>query len=153
MQVIYIALEIDKNETITKAEIAELFSIEKSKIDIKPMLDCKGDERAFRLLCDYYLWTNRYWHGIHESKLTCLRVKAVNEIAPEFLTVYSTRIRFAIRASSLSVIKINNNQVIDEIKTISNKFLDNERIEKLSQYRDYLEEHYEILRLPINPYL
>ena len=153
MQVIYIALEIDKNETITKAEIAELFSIEKSKIDIKPMLDCKGDERAFRLLCDYYLWTNRYWHGIHESKLICLRVKAVNEITPEFLTVYSTRIRFAIRASSLSVIKINKNQVIDEIKTISNKFLDNERIEKLSQYRDYLEEHYEILRLPINPYL
>ena len=69
MQVIYIALEIDKNETPTKSELSELFGLEKSKIDIKPLIDCKGDERAFRLLCDFYLWTNRYFHGIHETKL------------------------------------------------------------------------------------
>jgi len=49
MQVIYVALEISKAERITKTDIAELFSIEKSKVDIKPLMECKGDERAFRL--------------------------------------------------------------------------------------------------------
>jgi len=153
MQVIYIALEISKAERITKSDIAELFSIEKSKIDIKPLMECKGDERAFRLLCDFYLWTNRYWHGIHETKLTCLRVKAVEEIAPEFLAIYSNVIRLAIKSNSLFVLKMTNNKLVDEIKSISSNFLESERIEKLSRFKDYLEEHYEILRLPKNPYL
>ena len=153
MQVIYVALEISKAERITKTDIAELFSIEKSKVDIKPLMECKGDERAFRLLCDFYLWTNRYWHGIHETKLTCLKVKAVEEIAPEFLAIYSNVIRLAIKSNSLSVLKMTNNKLVEEIKSISCNFLESERIEKLSRFKDYLEEHYEILRLPKNPYL
>ena len=153
MQVIYIALEINKTEKLTKTDISELFCIEKSKIDIKLLMECKGDERAFRLLCDYYLWTNRYWYGLHETKLTCVRVKAAEAIAPEFLAIYSSAIRLAIKSPSISVLKMANNKLVDEIKSISNKFLDTERIEKLRQYKDYLEAHYEILRLPKNPYL
>jgi len=152
MQVIYIALEIDKNETPTKSELSELFGLEKSKIDIKPLIDCKGDERAFRLLCDFYLWTNRYFHGIHETKLTCVRVKTLEEIAPEFLAVYSTKIKLAIKSNSLSVLKITNNNALEEIRVISTTLLGSERTERLKQYKNYLEAHYKVLKLPNSPY-
>ena len=150
MKCIFIAIQLYDGETISLSELSLMFNAPINRIKICPLRECKGNERAFKYLADYYLWTNRYYQGIHESKLTFIRIKGAEKISDSFSLKYSNSIKLALISDTVEIIKMPNDLLTKEIHTISRENTGEDREEKLKKYSAILESHYKIIRLVKN---
>jgi hypothetical protein len=152
MQTLFIALAVDADTTISPDLVSKLLNSKKSLIKVKPLNKCAGEDRVFRLLCDLYLCTNKYFKGIHESKLTLISIKKQNELTPEFISYFLTEIKLAIVSDTYPIFKFPTDSEFKKIQEISLKFSDDDRIERLKPHITQLEPYFKILKLLHNPF-
>ena len=152
MQTLFIALAVDTGTAIPPDLISKLLNSKKGLIKVKPLSKCAGEDKMFRLLCDLYLCTNKYFKGIHESKLTFISVKKQNQLTPEFTSYFLTQIKFAIVSDTYPIFKFPTESEFKKIQEISLKFSEQERIENLKPFISQLEPYFKILKLLHDPF-
>jgi hypothetical protein len=152
METLFIALALDTDKTITADQVSKLLNAKRSLIKVKLLNKCSGEDKVFRLLCDLYLCTHKYFKGIHESKLTFISIKKQKELTPEFTSYFLTEIKLAIVADTYSIFNFSDDSEFKNIKEISLRFSDKERIDKLKPFMSVIEPNFKILKLLHNPF-
>lgn len=152
MQTLFIALAVDTDTTITSDLISKLLDSKKGLIKVKPLIKCTGEDKVFRLLCDLYLCTNKYFKGIHESKLIFISIKKQNELTPEFTSYFLTQIKLAVVSDTYHIFKFPTESEFKKIQQISLNFSDEDRIERLKPYIAQLKPYFKILKLLHDPF-
>ena len=115
--------------------------------------DCKKNSfYCFDLIADLYIWTSKYWYGTLDEKLIYVRLKNVTEVPILFLLKYGPNIRLAIRSKYAYVVKDADAELLDQARTESLAYFNEERIKKIKPFMKKLEKKWQLLISNNNPY-
>ena len=86
METLFIALALDTDKTITADQVSKLLNAKRSLIKVKPLNKCSGEDKVFRLLCDLYLCTHKYFKLPCNNKASCMHFTAADLKIPTALS-------------------------------------------------------------------
>lgn len=126
-------------------------------LDAKDLIVAKAGQerrkfRQFHLIADLYIWTSKYWYGTYEEKLVFVRIKNLDIVPALFALKYVDEIRLAIKSDLATVVKKEDEPLLNKTHKESLNDFNEERIRQIEPGMLLLEKNWSTLISNRNPY-